>query len=64
MAQGLKPHRHVCFISDMQTYYDKRKHCTMKKVTYSCYVPNCDFCYSTRSEYRPPPNKDMRKHTS
>ena len=24
MAQGLRPHRHVCFVSDIQPYYDKK----------------------------------------
>ena len=23
MAQGLRPHRHVCFVSDIQPYYYK-----------------------------------------
>lgn len=31
MAQGLRPHRHVCFVSDIQPYYDKKKHQKMKK---------------------------------
>lgn len=63
MAQGLRPHRHVCFVSDIQPYYDKKKHQKMKKTTFECYIPNCNYCYSysVSEEYRPPPKKANMK---
>ena len=61
MAQGLRPHRHVCFVSDIQPYYDKKKHQKMKKITFECYIPNSNYCYSVSEEYRPPPKKANMK---
>lgn len=43
MAQGLRKHRHICFVEEVHPYTKKGKQ--YKKIKYSCYVPNCRFCY-------------------
>ncbi len=63
MAQGLRPHHHELYEDEVKRYYDKKRNCDVKKVTYRCMIPNCDYvthevyeCY-----YPPPKAKDKNK---
>lgn len=56
MAEGLRPHHHVCFVYGIQRYYDKRKGCMVKKIAYKCMM--CDYMTHEIYEcYEPPPSK-------
>lgn len=61
MAQGLKPHRHICWISDSKVYHDHKRRCMVKKITFSCYVPNCKYSYTEKYEYPEQPAKEKNK---
>lgn len=43
MSQGLKKHWHQYYIEDVRYYYNKQKHCKVKKITYSCMICNKSF---------------------
>mgnify|MGYP004498661327 FL=1 len=61
MAHGLKPHRHIHYLYDIVRYYDKEHGCMCKKVTYKCYIPNCEHCYSEKYYYQPKAKKHKSK---
>ncbi len=59
MSQGLRPHYHQEFEYRSEQYYDRKRHCIVKKIQYMCMI-----CGRIRHEkydcYLPPP-KDKSK---
>lgn len=61
MSQGLRPHYHQDFEYRCEQYYDRKRHCIVKKIQYMCMI-----CGRIRHEkydcYLPPPKrKDKSK---
>lgn len=61
MSQGLRPHYHQEFEYRCEQYYDRKRHCIVKKMQYMCMI-----CGRIRYEkydcYLPPPKrKDKTK---
>lgn len=60
MSQGLRPHYHQDFEYRSEQYYDRKRHCIVKKIQYMCMI-----CGRIRCEkydcYVPPPLKRKDK---
>uniref|UniRef100_UPI00359C357C hypothetical protein n=1 Tax=Thomasclavelia spiroformis TaxID=29348 RepID=UPI00359C357C len=57
MSQGLRPHYHQEFEYRCEQYYDRKRHCIVKKIQYMCMI-----CGRIRHEkydcYLPPPKRE------
>ncbi|WP_143746962.1 hypothetical protein [Massilimicrobiota timonensis] len=51
MAEGLKPHHHQYYHLKTIRYYDKVKHCMVKRFVYKCMI--CGKEYYEPYEYEP-----------
>lgn len=56
MAEGLRPHYHQDYMLNVIKYYDKKRHCMIKLVTYKCMI--CGREYYKRHKYKPSKRKN------